>query len=65
MNDKMLELIGENKELKEKIKNYKKRIEELELEKLEIVRRYRKQNDELIMYIKEVGNENKSRKSKK
>ncbi len=65
MNDKMLELIGENKELKEKVKNYKKRIEELELEKLEIVRRYRKQNDELIMYIKEVGNENKSRKSKK
>lgn len=65
MNNKMLELIGENKELKEKIKNYKKRIEELELEKLEIVRRYRKQNDELVMYIKEVGNENKSRKSKK
>lgn len=65
MNNKMLELIGENKELKEKVKNYKKRIEELELEKLEIVRRYRKQNDELIMYIKEVGNENKSRKSKK
>lgn len=65
MNDKMLELIGENKELKEKVKKYKKRIEELELEKLEIVRRYRKQNDELIMYIKEVGNENKSGKSKK
>ena len=65
MNNKILELIGENKKLKEKVKNYKKRIEELELEKLEIVRRYRKQNDELIMYIKEVGNENKSRKSKK
>ena len=45
--NKILELTGENKLLKEKVKKYKREIEMLELEKKELVRKYRKQNDEL------------------